>query len=287
MLVLPLAEDTLSSPFTTVNEYLSILCDSSSSNSKLTYVFLFSSDFRSNMNTPPTSNDMAMDQVPSDLIQEMEIYVEEYMSHYDASHDYNHIKRVLGLAHIIMAKEEERQVAVALQKGIHPSTNNTTYFNSTLVILGALLHDVGDKKYLQPGQDARTLVRDVLLEKNCPVALATRVQDLVLGVSFSSEIKDPQRVLDQIERIPELAIVQDADRLDAIGAVGIARCFAFTGAKSKSKAGLGSAIDHFGEKLVLLEGMMKTETGRLLATQRTERVGTFMGWWTDEHEILA
>lgn len=239
------------------------------------------------MNTSPISNGMAMDQVPSDLIQKVETYVEEYMSHYDASHDYNHIKRVLGLAQIIMAKEEERQASLALQEGIDPSTDKTTFYNSMLVTLGALLHDVGDKKYLQPGQDATTLVRDVLLKNNCHVALATRVQDLVLGVSFSSEIKDPERVLEQIAKIPELAIVQDADRLDAIGAVGIGRCFAFTGAKSKSKAGLGSAIDHFGEKLVLLEGMMKTETGRLLARQRTERLRVFMGWWADEVEMLA
>ncbi|KAE9971621.1 hypothetical protein EG328_005493 [Venturia inaequalis] len=230
---------------------------------------------------------MAMVQVPSDLVQKVEAYVEEYMSHYDASHDYNHIKRVLGLAHIIMTKEEERRAAVALQKGIDPGTNNTAYFNSTLVTLGALLHDVGDKKYLQPGQDATTLVRDVLLRKNCPVTLATRVQELVVSVSFSSEIKDPQRALEQIERIPELAIVQDADRLDAIGAVGIGRCFAFTGAKNKSKVGLGSAIDHFEEKLVLLEDMMKTETGKLLARQRTERLRAFMGWWADEHDMLA
>lgn len=209
------------------------------------------------------------------------------MSHYDALHHYNLIKRVLGLAHIIMAKEEERQAAVVLRQDIDSSTDKTTFYNSTLITLSALLHDVVDKKYLQPGQDATILVRDVLLKYNCPVALATRVQDLVLGVSFSSEIKDPQRVLEQIAKIPELAIVQVADRLDAIGAVGIGRCYAFTGAKSKSKAGLGSAIDHFGEKLVLLEGMMKSETGRLLARQRTERLRVFMGWWADEVEMLA
>lgn len=223
-----------------------------------------------------------MDPIPSDLIQKVEAYVEEYMSHYDASHDYNHIKRVLNLANIIMAKEEERHKS---PKSIESSSTKTKFYNPTLVTLGALLHDVGDKKYLQQNQDATTLVRDVLLKLNCPHALATRVQDVVLGVSFSSEIKDPQKVVEQISRIPELAIVQDADRLDAIGAVGIARCFAFTGAKGKG--GLSDAIEHFREKLVLLEGMMKTAAGREMARERTERLRVFMEWWADEVGVVA
>lgn len=81
-----------------------------------------------------------------------------------------------------------------------------------------------------------------------------------------------------------VAIVQDADRLDAIGAVGIGRTFAFGGAKGRT---LGDTLDHFDEKLLLLEGMMKTETGRKLAKERAERLRTFASWWEDETKSVS
>lgn len=195
------------------------------------------------------------------------------MSHYDASHDYNHIKRVLNLAHLILRKERDTATSIP------PSAP----YRDALVTLGALLHDVGDKKYLEPGQDSTTLVRDLLLARGADPSLAQTVQDLVLHVSFSTETKNPQAVRDTIAKCPELAIVQDADRLDAIGAVGIARCFTFGGAKG-SGDGLDGAVRHFEEKLVLLEGMMKTEAGRQMAKERTERLRVFMGWWKSESE---
>lgn len=214
------------------------------------------------------------------LIQSVDAYVKEYMSHYDASHDYNHIQRVLQMSLVILNKERQ---ASSDQNSEPPGAG--IRYDDTLVTLGALLHDVGDHKYLQPGQDPTTLVRDVLLERGCPAGLADKVQDLVLHVSFSTEKKDPQTTLSKIMEIPELAIVQDADRLDAIGAVGIARCFTFGGAKGR--AGLDGSIDHFEEKLELLEGMMKTGAGRELARERTERLKVFRGWWESENQGLS
>lgn len=202
------------------------------------------------------------------------------MSHYDASHDYNHIQRVLRVAHVILKKERESPSKQPSQ------TPSGVMYDETLITLGALLHDVGDHKYLQPGQDSTTLVRDVLLERGCSADLAAKVQDLVLHVSFSTEKKDPPKILRKISAIPELAIVQDADRLDAIGAVGIARCFTFGGAKGRSD-GLDGAVEHFKEKLELLEGMMKTRTGRDLARERTERLKVFRGWWESENQGLS
>lgn len=210
-----------------------------------------------------------------ELIQSVSSYVKEYMSQYDPSHDWSHIQRVHRLATRILDKENESS-----------ETSGRPPYNVVLVTLGALLHDVGDRKYLLPGQDSTTLVRDVLLDRGCPTDLADKVQDLVLHVSFSSEKKDPQKVLEKIATIPELAIVQDADRLDAIGAVGIARCFTFGGAKM-SQRGLSGCVDHFEEKLELLEGMMKTETGRQLARERTERLQVFRGWWESETMALS
>lgn len=236
------------------------------------------------MSAPSTEPiDAADDASNESLIASVKVFVEEYMSHYDASHDYAHIQRVLGLAHLILNKER----ASATTRTSQSLTGNTRApslpsYNTTLVTLGALLHDVGDKKYLLPDQDATTLVRDVLLTRGAPPSLADTVQDLVLHVSFSSEMKNTQAVRDKIVDIPELAIVQDADRLDAIGAVGIARCFTFGGAKGGQR-GLDSSVEHFTEKLELLEEMMKTETGRVLARERTQRLKVFRGWWESEN----
>ncbi|KAL3417347.1 hd domain-containing protein [Phlyctema vagabunda] len=219
------------------------------------------------MDQDATSGRQACWEVSDAFINKITAYVKEYMSQYDGSHDFNHVKRVLALAENILSSEN--------QSGVKPKIA----YERTLVVLGALLHDVGDKKYLQPGQDASTLVRHLLVELGAQADLAARVQDLVLHVSFSGEKDNPQKVDGKIAEIPELAIVQDADRLDAIGAVGVARCFAFTGARGGSLEG---AIDHFGDKLVLLASLMKTESGRKMALARTQRLTEFKDWWDSE-----
>ncbi|OAA77182.1 HD domain protein [Akanthomyces lecanii RCEF 1005] len=199
---------------------------------------------------------MAAFKVDEALIARVTDYVKEYMSHYDSSHDFNHITRVLRLAQHIQAR-----------------TPNTS---QAVVTLAALLHDVGDKKYLQPGEDASRLIHATLRSLGAGDALAEKVQAICLGVSYSSEVKDPGRVVALIEEHPELAVVQDADRLDAIGAVGIGRTFAFGAAKGRD---LEDTIRHFEEKLLKLEGMMKTETGRALARERSERIRLMLEWW--------
>ncbi|KAG5966189.1 hypothetical protein E4U57_003020 [Claviceps arundinis] len=189
-------------------------------------------------------------------------YVKTYMANYDPSHDFAHIQRVLRLATTIQVK-----------------TPNT---DLPIVQLAALLHDVGDKKYLQPGQNPLRLVHEVLLSLGASEPLAQKVQAICSGVSYSSEIQDPEKVTRLIEEHPELAVVQDADRLDAIGAVGIGRAFAFGGAKGRE---MGQTMEHFEEKLVKLGGMMKTVEGRRLAAERTERIERMMEWWTLETEV--
>jgi len=74
--------------------------------------------------------------------------------------------------------------------------------------------------------------------------------------------------------------VQDADRLDAIGAVGIGRLFAYGAARTSRT--LGQSMDHLDEKLVLVRGRIKTDEGRRLADVRTERLWTFRAWWVEE-----
>ena len=194
-------------------------------------------------------------------------YAKEYMARYDGSHDFHHIERVLALAlHILEAERHSRKVPV----------------DEHIVRLVAILHDVGDKKYLIPGDDPATMVARVLLNLGAEGALARQVQEIVTHVSYSTEVKDPARVRDVVARYPELAIVQDADRLDALGAVGIGRCFMFGGAKGR---GLEDSVIHFEEKLERLEGMMKTATGKEMAKERTARIKLFRKWYHEEQAL--
>ncbi|KAI1433264.1 hydrolase [Xylaria sp. CBS 124048] len=197
--------------------------------------------------------------VMESLIAEVTGYVKDYMANYDASHDFNHIRRVVHLARHIQAST--------------PGTSRD------VVILAALLHDVGDKKYLKPGEDGARLVHDVLTSLGAPAGLASKVQAICHGVSYSSEVKDPARVVELIKEYPELAVVQDADRLDAIGAVGIGRTFTYGGAKGRP---MEQTMAHFEEKLLRLEGLIKTDAGRQLAKQRTDRLRLMQQWWADE-----
>jgi len=189
---------------------------------------------------------------------------------FDASHDMQHVLRVRDNALHILKSEQADAV-----------TSEFSHSSPLVVHLAALLHDVDDKKYRSIAANAPAEPQVVSFMNSVAPDLAMRVYEIVEGVSYSSEVKDPARVLDLIQRHPELAIVQDADRLNAIGAIGIARCFTFGGARGMS--GTGSAIEHFEEKLLKLESMMKTSTGKAMAAARCRRILEFMTWWKDEN----
>lgn len=199
------------------------------------------------------------------LIEKTKNYVEEFMSRYDASHDWSHILRVLNLAKTIEAEEQI----------MHPGRE----YDSNLVTLAALLHDVGDKKYLAPGESSDTMVSSFLLSQGADPTFAGKVQLVCTNVSYTNETTNMIQVQALVDAIPELGIVQDADRLDAIGAVGIARLFAYTGAKCQQR---GLEVEHFHVKLLRIQERMKTATGKRLANERTERLRTFLGWWDEE-----
>lgn len=207
------------------------------------------------------------------LLQAIESYVVEYMSRYDSSHDFNHVKRVQNNALHILSQETRDADQTGLSR-----------YDRHAVILASVLHDVGDRKYAKAGENAESLISEVLLRNNCPPDFATKVVAIVQHVSYSNEIRRPEAVRAIRKQYPELDIVQDADRLDAIGAIGIARTFTYGGAV-RPDTGLDGTLDHFTEKLERLEGMMKTETGRQMARERTERLTIFRRWFLEEATI--
>jgi uncharacterized protein len=210
----------------------------------------------------PADHDL-LSGTQSDTVRRIYDFVEQFFQNpkFDASHDFRHVRRVT-------------MTAIEIFEAENAADRNLDVYT---IILGALLHDVEDKKYAQ----SKDAIRVALLEVGLTEAEASRLQRLVEGVSYSSEIKDPEAVRMLIAEIPELAVVQDADRLDAIGAVGIARCFTFGGAKGTRS--LEESIEHFHDKLFKLEGMMKTETGKALATGRARALHDFVDRW--HHEI--
>ncbi|KAM3072594.1 hypothetical protein ACMFMG_009387 [Clarireedia jacksonii] len=212
-----------------------------------------------------------------DLITKVTVYLQIYMKKYDGSHDFNHLERVLGLSHTIYEKLKTAKSASSVpQLALDP----------IIITLLALLHDVGDRKYLQKGNDPSIIVRDLLLGFGAEQALAEKVQIICSGVSYSSEIKDRDQVKTLIAQYPELAIVQDADRLDAIGAVGVGRVFAYGGAVvDPSRQDTEGSIAMFEIKLFKLEGMMKTEPGMQMAKERIAILRTFRKWWDKEVKV--
>ncbi|KAJ6261493.1 hypothetical protein Dda_4163 [Drechslerella dactyloides] len=208
------------------------------------------------------------------LLSKTHEFVKSYMSRYDSSHDFSHVLRVLHLALHVAQAEQKAGGAPA--------------YDTTIVTLAALLHDVGDKKYVKEGEESDEFpVKTFLVDCGASEKLGEVVQTIVNGVSYSKEIRDPQRVLDLIEEYPELAVVQDADRLDAIGAVGIGRTFTFAGAKGSGGAGMENVLKHFEEKLLRLGGMMKTKTGRELGEKRLKLLREFERCWLEEKSVAG
>ncbi|PWY79636.1 HD domain-containing protein [Aspergillus heteromorphus CBS 117.55] len=201
--------------------------------------------------------------------------VQLHMMNYDASHDFDHILRVLTLSMHILALEYEDH-------------DNQNKYDPTVVLLAALLHDVNDRKYLPPAVNGQqtSKIALVLEQAGASADLAAIVETVVDHVSYSSEIKDPAKVQRALQQHPELGIVQDADRIDAIGAIGIGRTFTFGGAKLPL-AGMQNVREHIDEKLEKLEGMMKTNTGRKMARKRTERLTMFKKWWDEETMLVT
>lgn len=203
-----------------------------------------------------------------------ESYVRNELSGAEGGHDWWHIERVRNLSgHICQ-------------------TEKADFF---VVELGALLHDIADSKFHDGDEEvgprkAVNLLRDLSVDEET----IEHIVNIITHISFKGGGE-------QLFRSPELDIIQDADRLDAIGAIGIARTFNYGGFKNRElynpeippdlnmsreeyKNSTAPTINHFYEKLLLLKDRMNTETGREMAEHRHNFLETFLDEFYREWE---
>ena len=141
-----------------------------------------------------------------------------------------------------------------------------------IVSLGALLHDADDHKlfHTENNENARRFLREHGIRPDTE----DRICEAVNAVSFSKNRgKQPETI--------EARIIQDADRLDAIGAIGIARTFAYGGQHGRTPE---ASIAHFHEKLLLLKDLMNTEKAREMAESRHAFMEQFLREWEREQD---
>ncbi len=187
-------------------------------------------------------------------------FVKETLQGAEGGHDWFHIERVYKNS-LLIAKSENVDVFI--------------------VSLGALLHDIADAKFHNGDETIGPKVASkFLLSQDVDSTVIEHVTNIIKFISFKNSLENNNRFSS-----PELSIVQDADRLDAIGAIGIARCFNYGGFKNRAlynpeiepnlhmskeeyKKSETPTINHFYEKLLLLKDKMNTKTGRQIADNR-------------------
>ncbi|TKV93239.1 hypothetical protein SEVIR_9G213500v4 [Setaria viridis] len=213
-------------------------------------------------------------------VRRAEELVEREMAGRDASHDAAHALRVRDLA-----------LSLAAEEGLSAPARLLT------VELAALLHDIGDYKYTKNNVEDMSVVEKFLEEVGLEEWQKDEIVSIIKGMGFKNEVSKKSI----FEPTIEFAIVQDADRLDAIGAIGIARCFTYGGSKNSalhdprilprdnlskekymSKEEKQTSINHFHEKLFKLKDMMKTEAGKRRAEKRHKFMEDFVAEFYEE-----
>jgi uncharacterized protein len=187
-----------------------------------------------------------------------EEFVKQNLKSYDSGHDWWHIVRVRKLAKFI--------------------NENEMLVDPFMVDITALLHDTADSKFAGGNKDQCYQLIGNLLAKCGLLEMSKQILNVIKNVSFSNTTKNENA------DDPLLRIIQDADRLDALGAIGIARAFNYGGFRNnpifipgdKTDTKSKSTIGHFYDKLLKLKGMMNTATGRRLAEERHNFLEVFL-----------
>jgi len=201
------------------------------------------------------------------IIENTIVFVKQTLKNAEGGHDWFHTERVLKNSQLISKNEAVDEFVVSL---------------------GALLHDIADSKFHNGDETIGPKVAaEFLKSQELSVIIVEHVVQIINNISFKGG-----KVVRTFSS-KELDVVQDADRLDAIGAIGIARTFNYGGfknniiynpdilpelnmSKSEYKKGNGTTVNHFYEKLLLLKDKMNTETGKELAQQRHEYMEGFL-----------
>ena len=201
------------------------------------------------------------------IIQNTIVFVKETLKEAEGGHDYFHIERVYKNA-LLIAKNED--------------------VDEFIVSLGALLHDIADSKFYDGDETVGPKkARAFLEEQKVEEVIILHVEKIIENISFKGGN------FNQKFKSLELDVVQDADRLDAIGAIGIARCFNYGGFKNRAmydpviapnlnmtkeeyKKSTAPTINHFYEKLLLLKDKMNTKAGKKIAEERHKYMEDFL-----------
>ncbi|AZB28213.1 HD domain-containing protein [Chryseobacterium balustinum] len=203
-------------------------------------------------------------------------FVKEKLEGAEAGHDWFHIERVWKLSKKIAQTED---------------------CNLEVVELSALLHDIADPKFHNGDETlALKISREFLEAQNVEEEIIQQVLFIIQNISFKNRGEVPQN-------LPiELKVVQDADRIDAIGAIGVARTFNFGGfknnmmyhpdiqpklnmSKEEYKKSNGTTVNHFYEKLLLLKDLMNTNEGKKIAEERHQFMLTFLDKFMKEWNV--
>ncbi len=193
------------------------------------------------------------------IISQTITFVKETLAGAEGGHDWWHIERVYNNARKIASSEP---------------------VDLFVVELGALLHDIADAKFHDGNEEAGPQKARTFLESlSVPEDIILHIENIIRNISFKGgNFSKPFSS-------PELDVVQDADRLDALGAIGIARAFNYGGFKNRElynpgikpdmnmskeayKKSSAPTINHFYEKLLLLKDRMNTSTGKTMAAER-------------------
>lgn len=201
------------------------------------------------------------------LINNTIAFVKETLKDAEGGHDWFHIERVWKNTRTLAATES---------------------CNMLVAELGALLHDIADAKFHDGNEEkGPALAREFLTSQHVDEETIYQVEMIIRHVSFGGG-NTPATF-----KSPELSVVQDADRLDAMGAIGIARAFHYGGHKNRQLYNPGippdmamnkekyrksnaPTLNHFYEKLLLLKDRMNTETGRRMACRRHEFMQSYL-----------
>jgi uncharacterized protein len=192
----------------------------------------------------------------SEVLKKAETVVRQRMIGYDSGHDWWHIQRVRKLALYINEKE--------------------MLDDPYKVDLAALFHDIADSKFSGNNTEEGYITMNEFLTGNGLSDISSRFTDIIKNVSFSSKIRSGN-IHD-----PILLIIQDADKLDAMGAIGVARAFNYGGFRNNiiyspdNEENIHSTINHFYDKLLILKSLMNTGTGKELAEERHQFLETFL-----------